>query len=123
MSCHQCGKTLQVHPAGENSASPETNSVEIKACRPWFEKEREIVRPKLIVAMGATAVQCVFGKALPIARNRGRVVALDEQTSALVTIHPSYILRLDDGDKEREYSRFVEDLRLAAPFARRRRAA
>jgi uracil-DNA glycosylase len=93
------------------------NSVEIKACRAWLEREREIVRPKLIVAMGATAARAIFAKALPVGKNRGRIAALDEDTRALVTIHPSFILRLDEVDKEREYTRFVDDLKLAAAFA------
>jgi len=99
------------------------NSVEIKACRTWLVRQREIVRPRLIIAMGATAAQSVFAKAVPIGKNRGRIAALDEATSALVTIHPSYILRMDDADKEREFARFVEDLKRAAPFAQERRAA
>jgi DNA polymerase len=93
------------------------NSVEIKACRAWLERERKIVRPKLIIAMGATAVQSVFRKAFPVGKSRGRIAALDEDTLALVTIHPSYILRMEETDKEREYARFVADLKLAEPFA------
>ena len=67
------------------------------------------------VAMGATAAQCVFGKITPINKNRGRLIDLDDGTKALVTVHPSYLLRLPDADaKAREYQRFVEDLKIAA---------
>lgn len=93
------------------------NSIEIRACRTWLERERKIVRPRLVIAMGTTAALSVFGKALPIGKSRGRVVALDGDTQALVTIHPSFILRVDEVDKEREYGRFVDDLKLAAAFA------
>ncbi len=87
---------------------------EIKACNPWLVRERAIVRPKLIVAMGTTAVRGVFGKAMPIGKNRGHLIALDDGAKGLVTIHPSYVLRLQGDDKEREYRNFVADLSLAA---------
>ncbi len=87
---------------------------EIRACRPWFERELELVQPQLVVAMGATAAQSVFGKAMPIGRNRGRVLELYNGMSALITVHPSYLLRIPEPDrKEEEYRMFVADLRLA----------
>jgi uracil-DNA glycosylase family protein len=87
---------------------------EIRACRPWFERELELVQPRLVVAMGATAAQSVFGKAMPIGRNRGRVMEMLGGRSAIITVHPSYLLRIPEPDrKEEEYRRFVEDLRLA----------
>jgi DNA polymerase len=62
----------------------------------------------------------VFGKITPINKNRGRLIDLDEGIKALVTVHPSYLLRLPDEDaKAREYERFVEDLKLAAAFLRK----
>jgi len=88
---------------------------EIKACRPWYERELAAIKPALVVAMGATAAQSVFGKITPINKSRGRLIDLDERTKALVTVHPSYLLRLPDADaKAREYDRFVEDLKIAA---------
>jgi DNA polymerase len=74
----------------------------------------------LVVAMGATAVQSVFGKAMPINRTRGRLMELDEKAKALVTVHPSYLLRLPDEDaKAREYQNFVSDLKMVAAFLRK----
>ena len=74
--------------------------------------------------MGATAAQSVFGKITPINKNRGRLIDLDDGTRALVTVHPSYLLRLPDADaKAREYERFVEDLRLAAEVLNEAHAA
>ena len=65
--------------------------------------------------MGATAAQCVFGKITPINKNRGRLIDLDDGIKALVTVHPSYLLRLPSEDaRVREYVRFVEDLKIAA---------
>ena len=91
------------------------NTSEIKACRPWYERELAAIKPALVVAMGATAAQSVFGKITPINKSRGRLIDLDERTKALVTVHPSYLLRLPDADaKAREYERFVEDLKIAA---------
>jgi uracil-DNA glycosylase len=93
------------------------DTAEIKACNPWLVRELAIVRPTLIIALGATAVRAVFGRAMPIRRNRGRVLDLDAGVKALVTVHPSYLLRVEDDDKAREYALFVADLKLAAPFA------
>ena len=84
------------------------------------ERELAAIRPALVVAMGATAAQSVLGKITPINRNRGRPIALDDGTRALVTVHPSYLLRLPDAEaKAREYQRFVEDLRIAADLLRK----
>jgi DNA polymerase len=90
---------------------------EIKACRPWYERELAAIKPGLVVAMGATAAQSVLGKITPINRNRGRLIELDDGTRVLVTVHPSYLLRLpDENAKAREYERFVDDLKIAATF-------
>jgi uracil-DNA glycosylase len=72
------------------------------------------------VAMGATAAQSVFGKITPINKNRGHLIDLEDGVKALVTVHPSYLLRLPDEDaKAREYERFVEDLRIAAALLKK----
>jgi len=79
------------------------------------------IKPELVVAMGATAAQSVFGKITPVNKNRGRLIDLDDDgTRALVTVHPSYLLRLPDADaKAREYQRFVQDLKIAADLLRK----
>jgi uracil-DNA glycosylase family protein len=93
---------------------------EIKACRPWYERELNAIKPDLVVAMGATAAQSVFGKITPINKNRGHLIDLDDGIKALVTVHPSYLLRLPDADaKAREYERFVDDLKIAAELLRK----
>jgi uracil-DNA glycosylase family protein len=94
------------------------DTAEIKACNQWLARERAIVAPRLVIAMGATAVRGVFGKTMPIGRNRGRLLELNEGAKGLITVHPSYLLRVEEEDKEREYLAFVADLRLARPFAR-----
>jgi uracil-DNA glycosylase len=93
---------------------------EIKACRQWYERELAAIKPTLVVAMGTTAAQSVFNKITPINKTRGRLIDLDEGIKALVTVHPSYLLRLPDADsKAREYDRFVDDLKLAAALLRK----
>ena len=94
------------------------DTAEIKACNQWLARERALVQPRLIVALGATAVRGVFGRAMPIGRNRGRVLDLDGGAKGLITVHPSYLLRVEEADKEREYLAFVSDLRLVRPFIR-----
>jgi DNA polymerase len=96
------------------------NTSEIKACRQWYERELATINPALVVAMGASAAQCVFGKITPINKNRGRPIDLGDGIRALVTVHPSYLLRLPDADaKAKEYARFVDDLKTAAALLRK----
>ena len=113
-------KHFKFVPRGKIRLHQKPNTAEIKACRPWYERELAVIRPDLVVAMGATAAQCVFGKITPINKTRGRLIDLDEGIKALVTVHPSYLLRLPDEDaKAREYERFVSDLKIAAAALRK----
>lgn len=83
---------------------------EIAACRWWLQQELALIRPPLVVALGATAARSLFGKVVTISSLRGRGHALPQGGEAWVTVHPSFLLRVRD-DKEAEYARFVEDLR------------
>jgi uracil-DNA glycosylase family protein len=113
-------KHFKFVPRGKIRLHQKPNTSEIKACRQWYERELASVKPALVVAMGATAAQSVFGKITPINKNRGRPVDLDDGIKALVTVHPSYLLRLPDADaKAREYERFVGDLKIAAALLRK----
>jgi probable DNA metabolism protein len=117
-------KHFKFVPRGKARIHQKPGSSEIRACRPWFERELEIVRPDLVVAMGATAVQSIFGKALPIGKSRGRLMDFAPGAPALVTVHPSFLLRLPDAAaKAAEYARFVDDLRLVRPFMGARKVA
>src|SRR5713226_6460215 len=108
-------KHFKFLPRGKFRLHQKPTTPEIKACRPWYERELASIKPELVVAMGATAAQSVFGKITPINRNRGRLIDLDEGIKALVTVHPSYLLRLPDADaRAREYERFIDDLGIAA---------
>jgi probable DNA metabolism protein len=86
---------------------------EIKACKWWIEQEALLIRPKMTVALGATAAHSIFGRAMKIGESRGRALELPDGGAAWITIHPSYLLRMQDGVDE-ERARFVEDLRMAA---------
>jgi DNA polymerase len=113
-------KHFKFIPRGKIRLHQKPNTPEIKACRQWYERELASIKPDLVVAMGATAAQSVFGKITPINKNRGRPIDLDEGIKALVTVHPSYLLRVPDADaKAREYQRFVDDLKIAAALLRK----
>jgi uracil-DNA glycosylase len=113
-------KHFKFMPRGKFRLHQKPTTPEIKACRQWYERELAMIEPELVVALGATAAQSVFGKITPINKNRGHLIDLEEGRKALVTVHPSYLLRLPDEDaKTREYQRFVEDLKIAATFLRK----
>ena len=108
-------KHFKFVPRGKIRLHQKPNTLEIRACRQWYERELAAIKPTLVVAMGATAAQSVFGKITPINKNRGRLIDMEDGRKALVTVHPSYLLRLpDEGAKAREYDRFVDDLKIAA---------
>ncbi|HUZ12806.1 MAG TPA: UdgX family uracil-DNA binding protein [Caulobacteraceae bacterium] len=91
---------------------------EVAACRWWLEAERRLVRPRAIVAMGATAALGAIGRPTPIAASRGRPFDLAGGARGLVTYHPSMILRVPDAAaKAAAFAALVEDLRLAARLA------
>uniref|UniRef100_UPI0025FB61C3 UdgX family uracil-DNA binding protein n=1 Tax=Brevundimonas sp. TaxID=1871086 RepID=UPI0025FB61C3 len=111
-------KHFKFVPRGKRRIHSKPDGGEIRACRPWVERELDLIKPDLVIAMGATAAQSLFGRAMPIGKNRGRVLGFREGgAQALITVHPSYLLRLpDEGAKAEEYARFVHDLKLARPF-------
>jgi DNA polymerase len=113
-------KHFKFVPRGKIRLHQKPNTPEIRACRPWYERELAAIKPELVVAMGATAAQSVFGKVTPINKSRGRLIDMDDGTRALVTVHPSYLLRLPDPEaKANEYKRFVQDLKIAAELLRK----
>jgi DNA polymerase len=94
------------------------NTGEVTACRWWLDNERRIIRPKVIVALGATAALAVFGKPVPVGKMRQQALQLPDQAQGVVTYHPSYLLRLPDPQAKAEaYAMFVEDLRFAWKLA------
>ena len=117
-------KHFKFVPRGKIRLHQKPNTPEIKACRQWYERELAAINPALVVAMGSTAAQSVFGKITTINKSRGRLIDMKDGRKALVTVHPSYLLRLPDEDaRAREYERFVDDLKIAAAQLHRDRAA
>ena len=99
---------------GKRRIHEKPNGSEIGACHPWLEAEVRIVKPQILVCLGATAGQAVFGRAVKVMSERGTLIPHHWAKSALLTIHPSFLLRLTEADqKEEEYQRFAEDLRKA----------
>jgi uracil-DNA glycosylase len=108
-------KHFKFEQRGKRRLNKKPNAYEIDRCRWWQEQELRIIKPELVVALGATAVRSLTGKPLAIAKLRGRATPLPDGTPLVATIHPSYLLRIrDDDDKAAEYGRFVQDLRLCA---------
>ena len=111
-------KHFKWEPRGKRRIHQKPNSREIAACRPWLEAELRLVRPKLLVCLGATAAQAIFGASFRVTRERGKILKSDLATSVLATVHPSSLLRQpDEESREREYARFVADLRVALKAA------
>ncbi|MET3664937.1 UdgX family uracil-DNA binding protein [Caulobacter sp. 1776] len=111
-------KHFKHEPRGKRRIHKTPDRGEVTACRWWLDAERRLVRPRIIVALGATAALAVVGKATPIGANRGKPLQLPDQAQGLVTYHPSFLLRVpDEATRTRAYAEFVEDLRLAGQLA------
>ena len=107
-------KHFKYEPRGKRRLHKRPNAYEIDRCRWWNDIERAIVKPEVIVALGATAARSLTGRPVTLAKVRGQTLAAGD-SRLIVTIHPSYLLRLrDDESKEREYNGFVADLRRCA---------
>ncbi|HZA91847.1 MAG TPA: UdgX family uracil-DNA binding protein, partial [Gemmatimonadales bacterium] len=103
-------KHFKFEQRGHRRIHSKPTTGEVKHYRPWLMKELELVRPKLVVALGATAVLALSGKATPITRSRGR--AQFGSYEGYITVHPSYLLRLpDEATKRDAYEAFLNDLR------------
>jgi DNA polymerase len=108
-------KHFKFRMQGKRRLHQKPNAHEIERCRWWLDRERVLVEPRLMLALGVTAARALLGRTVTISRMRGQVVDLtDPAGSLMVTVHPSYLLRIRDGDdRKREYGRFVADLRAA----------
>jgi DNA polymerase len=107
-------KHFKWEPRGKRRIHKKPNSREIAACRPWLEAELRVVRPGLLVCLGATAAQAIFGPAFRVTRDRGKVLESELAPKVVTTVHPSSLLRQpDEESREREYKHFVADLRVA----------
>jgi uracil-DNA glycosylase len=84
------------------------------ACKPWLEAELAVVKPEVLVCLGATAAQALLGRDFRVTKQRGRDVESGLAPHVVATVHPSSILRAQDEDRERERAAFVDDLRVVA---------
>ena len=105
-------KHFKWQPRGKRRIHQKPNAAEIAACRPWLESELELLRPTVLVCLGATAAQALLGRQFRVSRDRGVPVESDLAPVVMATVHPSSILRSDDRDAE--FALFVEDLRQVA---------
>ena len=105
-------KHFKFEPRGKRRIHNKPDGGEIEACRWWIEHERELIRPPLTVALGATAANSLFGKAMVIGKNRGAALKLPDGSECWITVHPSFLLRIPEEDRKREERKlFVRDLK------------
>jgi DNA polymerase len=110
-------KHFKFEPRGKRRLHKRPNNYEIERCKWWNNLERMLVQPKLVVAMGATAVRSLTGKSLTIKALRGKLLPFEDDRKLLVTVHPSSLLRIPDSDDRKAgFESFVADLKLCRPF-------
>ena len=107
-------KHFKFVPRGKRRLHQSPTAGEIDTCRWWVENERRIVRPKLVLALGASAARSMLGKTVSVQKVRGAPMVLDDGGELWITTHPSYLLRLQDEGKAMEEKRFAADLRRVA---------
>jgi DNA polymerase len=106
-------KHFRFEERGKRRLHKKPSMAEIRACQPWFEAEMEVLKPKVIVCLGATAAQALLGNKFRLMQERGVPIKHQRAEYVLATIHPSAILRTPDASARREaYSRFVKDLKI-----------
>jgi DNA polymerase len=108
-------KHFKWRASGKRRLHERPNSTEIAACRHWLELELRLVKPDIVVALGATAAQALLGRAFRVTKDRGKVVPSPLAPRVVATVHPSSILRAPDDETRRvEMRAFVRDLRAVA---------
>jgi len=111
-------KHFKFEQRGKRRLHKRPNAYEIERCKWWNDMERLIVKPDVVVALGATAARSLIGRVVTISKMRGTPVDLHDGARLVVTIHPSALLRMDDEAAKRlAYRDFVADLKLAAKLA------
>ncbi|WLR98050.1 UdgX family uracil-DNA binding protein [Shinella sumterensis] len=106
-------KHFKYEPRGKRRIHQKPDRNEIEHCRWWLAKEVELVKPKLIVALGATAVFALSGERKPLSQLRGKPITMQGEVVLYPTIHPSFLLRLpDDAERKRQHTLFIEDMQM-----------
>ena len=106
-------KHFKWQPRGKRRIHAKPNWSELAACRPWLEAELAVVRPRVLVCLGATAAQSLLGRDFRVTQHRGEWLESDLAEHVTATIHPSAILRAGE-NRAAEMAAFVEDLKLVA---------
>jgi uracil-DNA glycosylase len=108
-------KHFKWEPRGKRRIHVKPNAAEISACRPWLETEIALIKPRVLVCLGATAAQALLGRAFKVSKQRGEFVPSSLAPLVTATVHPSSILRApDDESRHAEMERFVDDLKRVA---------
>ena len=108
-------KHIKWEPRGKRRIHAKPNAAEVGACRPWLETEIALVKPRVLVCLGATAAQALLGKGFKVSQQRGTPVESALAPTVIATVHPSSILRSrHDETRRAEMARFVEDLKSVA---------
>jgi DNA polymerase len=113
-------KHFKWKPQGKRRLHQKPNAAEINACRPWLDAEIALVKPHLLVLLGATAAQALLGREFRVSVQRGELIERPGLPPAMATVHPSSILRApDDESRELEMAAFIQDLKRVAQQLRR----
>ncbi len=113
-------KHFKFEQRGKRRLHKKPDAGEISACHTWLDQELQSVRPRLVIALGATAARSLAGRIVTIAQTRGSPIQLQDGTGLWVTVHPSYILRIrTEQARHAEYRRFVQELSSARAWAAR----
>src|SRR3954469_23038085 len=119
-------KHFKWEPRGKRRIHKKPNAMEIAACRPWFDAEVKVLKPQIVVCLGATAAQALLGRNFKVTKQRGEIIQSEGQPAMIATVHPSSILRApDDDSRHEEMRKFIDDLKIAAQYIHKhiRRAA
>lgn len=117
-------KHFKWEPRGKRRLHKKPNALEISACRPWLNAEINVVKPEVVVLLGATAAQGVLGSQFRVSKQRGQWVQSNIAPLVMATVHPSSILRApDDDSRHEEMRKFVSDLKKVASQLQRHHAA
>ncbi len=107
-------------PKGKRRLHQKPNAREIGACIPWLEDEIDLVRPKVLICLGATAAQGLFGRDFRVSKQRGVLIPFAPVPYAFATVHPSSILRGPPEEREQSMQAFIADLKLATQVLRKK---